>query len=709
MPGQALLAACTRGLDVDGARLYLDLQASGQGTQLHTIGMQPETTPAVALPAWEGALEREALDGENQPAGMALPYWALDAERLSQLPQLEALLSGTPIERALTIALQSRRQRVGYLSLFRAARPQTVHWLGWSDPPGERGRAPGELQSWQEQHRTAPAWSPNTIALLQSAAQSLHVGIVRNQIQVMSAQAAAYDALTELPNWELMQKRLAWAVQHAHQSGAVMAVAVVDLNRFRSFNASFGHAICNGFLRQIAQRLRDFSQRYAPTDRPVGPVVGRCHGDRFLGLFPYANSLEAAHQLGQELTELFRSPVSPPEGVGQDVYVYVSASVGIALIPYDGDSVDGALQRAEAAQQEAKRHGDNAYRLYADTTGEAEVGDPYLESELRQAIGREELRLRYQPQLDAATGQVVGVEALVRWQHPRWGQVSPGKFIPLAEQTGLIHAIDDWVLQHACVQQVRWVQQGWPLRMSVNLSALQLQDPELAPRVAQILQDTGIAASCLELEITEKVAIEDRKHTRANLRALRQLGVRIALDDSGQGYSALGVLRYLPIDTLKVDRVFVEAALQSNEDAAIVRTIIELGHHLGLTVLAEGIETGEQRDLLDRLGCDCLQGYLFGMPQSAQALWQQQAQLQREAVPQKGIAKLAPPSVPASSGAPPARGGPARKRRPYRVKRPSTSGSTRSCGSSCAASSSSSNWRRRSATRSIWRMCSASR
>jgi len=641
LPGQALLATCTRGLDVDGARLYLDLQASGQGTQLHEVGLQPEGMPATELPAWEGALECEALDGESQPAGMALPYWVLDAERLSQLPQLKPLLDGTPIESAATIALQSRRQRVGYLSLFRTARTQTVDWIGWSDPQGEQGRAPGQLQSWQEQHRAAPAWTPNTIALLQSVAQSLHTDIVHHQIQVMSAQAAAYDALTELPNWELMQKRLAWAVQRARQSGAVMAVAVVDLSRFRSFNASFGHATCDGFLHQIAQRLRDFSQQRAQAKQPVGPAVGRWHGDRFLGLFPCANSLEAAHQLGQELTDLFRSPLSPPEGGEQAVYL--SASVGIALILYDGDSTDGVLQNAEAAQQEAKQCGDNAYRLYADITGEAEISDPYLESELRQAIGREELRLRYQPQLDAATGQTVGVEALVRWQHPRWGQVSPGKFIPLAEQTGLIHAIDDWVLQQACRQQMRWAQQGWPLRMSVNLSALQLQDPNLASRVAQILQDTGIEASCLELEITEKTAIENRKHTRANLRALQQLGVRIALDDFGQGYSALGVLRYLPIDTLKVDHVFVEAALQSREDAAVVRTIIELGHDLGLNVLAEGIETGEQRDLLYRLWCDCLQGYLFSAPQTAEALWQQGASATSN-IPNNGVATDARPA-----------------------------------------------------------------
>jgi len=527
------------------------------------------------------------------------------------------MADGTAIDWVAVVALQSRRQRIGYLSVFRTARERTVNWIGWHDG----GDGSGWLERWQEQQQESAPWEAPALTRLQSLAQLLYSAAIKNEIQTLAFQPEARDTLTGLPSWELMQKRLAWWAEQARKRGKVLAVAVLNVNRFRAYNATLGGEAGDRLLQQLGQRLADLCQHHSASEQDLSPSASRWFGDRFLVLWPCGNGLSGAQALGEALVALFQDPFWPSQEDGSSVHL--GGSVGIAMAPYDAEGADGLLQAAENAQGEARQRGRSSYQLCAEAVQDSNFGDSYSELQLRQAIVREQLRLRYQPQLDAATGQVLGVEALVRWQHPKWGQISPGKFIPLAEQTGLIRAIDTWVLEQACQQQVRWAQQGWPLRMSANLSAGQLHDPQLPERVRQTLQATGMEASKLELEITEKTAVENREQARENLRALQQLGVRIALDDFGQGHSSMAILRYLPVNTLKIDRSFVEAALQSEQDTAIVRILIELGHTLELELIAEGIETSEQRDLLCGLGCDSLQGYLFGKPQSAEELVQQ--------------------------------------------------------------------------------------
>jgi diguanylate cyclase (GGDEF)-like protein/PAS domain S-box-containing protein len=417
---------------------------------------------------------------------------------------------------------------------------------------------------------------------------------------------AYHDALTGLPNRALLRDRLAHALAQAQRRDQQVAVLFIDLDRFKYVNDSFGHAAGDQLLQEVARRLRGTLRE--------DDTVARVGGDEFQVVACHvAGSVDAARIADKLMGVLGEAYVV------EEQELHLTVSIGVSLFPRDGASGELLLKYADTALYEAKGEGRNAYRLFSPEMNAQAHGRLRLESDLRRAVERDELELHYQPQLDLATGRVCAVEALVRWRHPVRGLVPPNAFIPLAEETGLVLGIGEWVLHEACRQVAQWQRAGvgcgdQPLRVAVNISARQLQRPGLDAAVRRALRHSGLPASSLELEITESSVMLDPQHAQSVLQALRDLGVQLSIDDFGTGYSSLAYLKRLPLDRLKIDRSFIGGIPADADDATIVETIIVMTHKLGLRVIAEGVETAEQRQQLVQQGCDEMQGFLLAHP-----------------------------------------------------------------------------------------------
>jgi diguanylate cyclase (GGDEF)-like protein/PAS domain S-box-containing protein len=445
-------------------------------------------------------------------------------------------------------------------------------------------------------------WSEDGIALLRIAGEIFASALERKQAESLIAYQAYHDALTDLPNRMLFHDRLTQALAQARHQRRGLAVLFMDLDQFKRVNDTLGHGAGDRLLQEVAGRLRAAVRE---TD-----TVARVGGDEFTLLLTDVGGSEDAAKVAQALLE---TVAQPADVCGHRLYV--TTSIGISLYPDDGADAEALLTSADIALYRAKDLGRNGYQLCTAAMNAHSRARLTLEGDLRLALERHELRLLYQPQVNVATGEMVGVEALLRWRHPRRGTVLPDEFIEVAEEARLIVPIGEWVLRTACAQARRWHRRGHAgLHVAVNLSARQFQSRDLLPMLESVLRATGLDPQALDLEITESVAMQNVELTVELLAALRRLGLRIAMDDFGTGHASLSYLQQFPLDALKIDRRFVGELESGSGSFAIVTAIIELAHGLGLQVIAEGVETAGQLAALAERRCDLCQGFLLSPP-----------------------------------------------------------------------------------------------
>ena len=425
---------------------------------------------------------------------------------------------------------------------------------------------------------------------------------------------ANYDLLTGLPNRHTFMDRLDWALQHATRYGQGGAVLQVGIDEFKRVNEALGPAVGDAMLKGVAERLE---QCLRSTDtvgrieeRDARPSLSRLSGDEFTLLLPLLRKSDDASRVAQRVL----AAIAEPFHLGEHE-ISVTCSVGIALFPNDGDERDTILKNAGAAMQHAKERGKNTSTYYSSELNARALQKLHLAAQLRKALERDELVLHYQPKVDVKSGAVIGAEALVRWQHPERGMVPPGEFIPLAEENGLIVPLGDWVLREACRQVTAWQKAGLRVpRVSVNVSSHQFRQGDLTKVVRRILDESNVETSYVCLELTEGVIMDNAEANIRTLIDLKTMGVKLSIDDFGTGYSSLSYLSRFPLDELKIDRSFIMQIKAADDRAAIVTAIIAMAHSLGLSVVAEGIETEPQLAFLDAQGCDEYQGFYKSKP-----------------------------------------------------------------------------------------------
>jgi diguanylate cyclase (GGDEF)-like protein len=445
-----------------------------------------------------------------------------------------------------------------------------------------------------------------------------HERVLRNQVETLEKAVAVrtekleaanqqlrhlatHDALTGLPNRILLDDRLAQAMAHANRDAMPFAIMVIDLDRFKFINDTFGHHAGDSVLDQAARRLQSVLRDF--------DTVARTGGDEFVVIISPFAAGEDAYAIAQRANAALRAPLRIRE-----VDVHLTSSIGVAYYPADANCADRLMARADAAMYCAKQRGRNNVQRFAPGMDSRTIERAGLESDLHHAIERNELELHYQPKAETASGDVHSAEALIRWRHPERGLVSPGEFIPLAEECGLINDIGAWVLQEACRQCAEWHQGGLkPLRVAVNVAAAQFHRGDLLQVVQHALAQAHLAPQYLEIELTESAVMTNPEESAGILEQLSRIGVLVSVDDFGTGYSSINYLKRFPIDILKIDQSFVQS-LNSEVDASIVRAIVSLAHSLRLKVVAEGVETHEQLKFLRALGCDQYQGFQFSPP-----------------------------------------------------------------------------------------------
>jgi diguanylate cyclase (GGDEF)-like protein len=442
---------------------------------------------------------------------------------------------------------------------------------------------------------------------------------------------ASHDSLTRLPNREMFNGLLHHAIEAACRHRRRFAVLFIDLDRFKVINDSLGHDAGDILLVEIANRLR---QTLRSSD-----VVARLGGDEFVVILEEAAESHDVERIASNLLSVLSQPLQLS---GHECHA--TASIGIAMYPADGPDAQTLTKNADMAMYLAKEDGKNGFRFFTKEVKTQPIERLTLESALRRALERDQFALHYQPKVDMATGQITGVEALLRWTHPELGVLPPAQFIPLAEETGLIVPVGRWVLKEACAQNMAWQRGGLrPVSMAVNLSPRQFVDEHLLQDIDEALAASGMSAVLLQLEVTESMVMRNVSRAVKVLDAIQRRGIRLAIDDFGTGYSSMSLMKQFPIDTIKIDRSFVRDLPDDSEDKAIAQAIISMGKALGMTVVAEGVETAEQQTFLRDHACDEMQGFLFSKPLPPQQL----AELLRPAP-----LLVAPPLQPVASAAP---------------------------------------------------------
>jgi diguanylate cyclase (GGDEF)-like protein len=526
-------------------------------------------------------------------------FSARDVRQLRSQPETIVIDAGERVPRYLAPLAAAGAQRILVLPLF--AREEILGAIALG-------------------HRDARPSREDRVVYARQLAD--HVAIALGNARVLDENRflAFYDSLTGLPNRRMYRDRLNRALGHARRRRQILATCYVDLDGFKRINETLGHEVGDRLLREVAERLTRcvrVNDAVARSDAEAPEAeISRLGGDEFTILVTEISEAQDASRVARRVLEGLAAPY-----VIDGREMVVTGSMGIAVYPFDGEDVDTLLRNADTAMYCAKGRGRNNYQFYARSMNAEASRRLHLETRLRQAIDRDEITIHYQPLIYAASGELAGTEALLRWDDPDMGIVYPNEFIPVAEETGLIISLGDWVLRGACAQFQAWRAAGLALpRMAVNLSGLQLRQPRMVETVAQVLEETGVDPSCLELEITESTIMQDDDITSATLGELRDMGIGLALDDFGTGYSSLSYLRRFPLTRVKIDRSFVKEIPGDASDSALTAAVINMAHSLGLRVVAEGVETEEQAEFLREMGCDELQGFLFSPAVPSDAL-----------------------------------------------------------------------------------------
>lgn len=577
--------ALERRVSERGRELHLAQQALGASAQRLA---QHEEQQRLAATVFEAASEGIAiLDANFQVLAVNQPYCELTGH------DREDLLARDLLE------LPGSRDVIRHSDSIREALAQQGRWQGEL----VEARRNGELYpQWLQLNGVHDATGrlSNIVAFFTDLS-------MRRQSEERLRHLAHYDELTGLANRTLFRLRLDQARQRVRVNGRSLALLHVDLDRFKLLNESLGQALADQLLRQMARRLANAV--------PEADTVARISGDEFVVLFDGYSHLSSLVRVTTRLLDKLRVP----QRLG-DHEVVVSASVGISLLSDPSCDLDTWLSQADMAKQYAKHLGGDCFQFYTESLRASTLERLQLEIQLRKALAEKQLLVFYQPRLCLRSGRLHAAEALVRWQHPQWGMVPPSEFIGLAEETGLIAPMGEFVLRQACLQGCEWLRQGREIRVSVNLSVYQLRQGKVFSLVRQVLEETGLAPHLLELELTESQLLDNVEHIIATFEQLHALGVKLAIDDFGTGYSSLSYLKRFPVDYVKIDQAFIRGLPEGNQDAAIIRAIVGMAKSLGLEVVAEGVETPAQLAFLREQGCDEAQGYLISRPVDAQSL-----------------------------------------------------------------------------------------
>lgn len=674
-----ILNTIVEALGCDGGRLFVVGELAGLDERVYTLGLPLQenlahlesnphwqaltvpvrTHPDSGLPMGDEGAGLGAgpgpLGGPRDRPGEGLSDAVFATDCIFREMRLRPLLSfftGTSICGMAVVPLSYRRRCIGYLTLFRK---EFAVETCWGDALGKgnhqthapaiadpRNDSPGaSFAIWRKTHRgRSRAWQAEDLKLIRNLAIHLYLAIAQRRIERLLRHQACHDALTGLGNRLLFQEELLLALASCRQQGSSLAVLFLDIDGFKHVNDTLGHALGDRLLQQVARRLKATLQRRA--------VLARWGGDEFTLLQGPIEGVEAAAALAREVLASLQVPF--PIG-GRPLYV--KASIGVAIAPRDGDDADTLLKNADAALYRAKHDGRSRYQIYTPDIGLQVQNRLTLEHDLHRAIAQNELELYFQPQLDLMRGGVCGVEALLRWHHDSRGWISPAQFVPIATDAGLSVELGRWILDAACRYSRQWLTAGFPpMRISINLSPLEVQQTDLANQIADTLARYDLAPTCLGIEITESTAMRDMTSTIAVLHALREMGIRVAMDDFGTGYSSLWALKCLPLDTLKIDRSFILDGLRTPKDVAIVQATVEMARGMGLKTVAEGVETEEQLQFLERLHCDAIQGFWFSRPLPEGVLmerWSELNGLQRRSPIPPPPPPLLPPTVPMPS------------------------------------------------------------
>ncbi|MFD2112857.1 putative bifunctional diguanylate cyclase/phosphodiesterase [Thiorhodococcus fuscus] len=452
----------------------------------------------------------------------------------------------------------------------------------------------------------APGPSNEDIQLACDFANRVAVALTNASWEEQLYYMAHYDTLTGLPNRLMLRDRLHLALARAEREHSFVALLFIDLDRFKTVNDSLGHLSGDLLLRQVGERFASLVR--------TEDTISRIGGDEFVVLIQQGATPRESVALTSAIAGKIITALERPFQIN-DREIFTSASIGIACYPTDGETANDLLKNADTAMYHAKAIGKNNYQFYSKVLNAEATERLDMENGLRRALERGEFELYYQPKVATRTGRILGAEALLRWNHPERGRVSPAQFIPLCEETGLIIPIGDWIIRTACLQTLDWSRQGYvDLRIAINLSPLQFRQPDLIVKVAETLENTGIDPAQLEFEVTESGAMEDMEKTIRTLNTFKEMGIHISIDDFGTGHSSLSYLKRFPVHTLKIDQSFIRNLSTSDKDAAIVRSIITLAHSLQFSVIAEGVETQEHLEFLSCEGCDAIQGYFFSPP-----------------------------------------------------------------------------------------------